>query len=280
MHNTIIGSIITDCADDNARARQELRFTSLFGVQPTFTGVGSYSPIEAAGNLLDQLDVLSNFPLASQQVTPIILVNVAPRGEDIAARWDNGTPFYYAKIGNILLAGTYEEQCLALLRDHGLLNHVALLDIPEVTQAAVAWGDLTPQWANRINHTQFRSLEFLPLAAYWIWRGRAVPSKTISLQSLPEVQQQVWLADNFGDIKTTLLASAADFRPGKQIRLANDQIATCYTRLADVPQEVTALTIGSSGYGEQRFLEVVVGHRGSAASKHQLSIGGPVLQKG
>jgi hypothetical protein len=58
---SLIGSIITDCADDNARARQELRFSTLFGTQPSFLGVSSYNSIEAAGNLVEQLDVLSSF---------------------------------------------------------------------------------------------------------------------------------------------------------------------------------------------------------------------------
>ena len=66
--NNVIGTIITDCADGSARTRQELRFTALFGVVPAFLGVGSYLPIEAAGNLLDQLDVLTKFPLAGQHL--------------------------------------------------------------------------------------------------------------------------------------------------------------------------------------------------------------------
>jgi hypothetical protein len=89
----IIGTIITDCADGHARARQELRFNSLFGVAPTFVGVESYAPIEAAGNLVDQLDVLINFPLADKERENIVLVNVAPRGEDVKEKWDNGTRF-------------------------------------------------------------------------------------------------------------------------------------------------------------------------------------------
>ena len=90
---SIIGTIITDCADANARARQELRFDALFGVKPSFLGVGSYSPFEAAGNLIEQLDVLTNFPVADKSRQNVVLVNVAPRGEDIQKKWDNGTPF-------------------------------------------------------------------------------------------------------------------------------------------------------------------------------------------
>ncbi len=273
----IIGSIINDCADDHARARQELRFKALFGVQPTFVGVASYSPIEAAGNLVDQLDVLVNFPLADKQSEHIILVNVAPRGEDIAARWDNGIPFYYAKIGKVLLVGTYEEQCLALLRDLGVADRVELLDTADVTRAAIAWGDLSTNQAERIKNSQFRSLEFLPLVAYWVQQGRPVPSQSRSLKDLPSTKKQVWSIDNFGNAKTTILPGNIGFRPGKKVMLSNGAEATCYHRLADVPQGVTALTVGSSGYANERFLEVVIGHRGNAAQTHNLTVGTPAV---
>jgi hypothetical protein len=274
----ILGTIITDCADDNARGRQELRFQALFGVQPTFVGVGSYTPLEAAGNLIDQLDVLCNFPLADQAASNIVLVNVAPRGEDIQARWDNGTPFCYFRLDNTLVVSAYEGQCLALARDLGIVDQVELLDVPTVTAAAVTWGELSTEQAARINDSQFRSLEFLPLAAYWLWQDRPVPSRTHSLADLPSTKGRVWLVDNFDDVKTTLLPETIDFKEGKQVVLANGQAATYYRRLADVPKNVTALTIGSSGYGSHRFVEVVIGHRGQAGSVHGFQIGSPVVK--
>ncbi|HEY1835307.1 MAG TPA: SAM hydroxide adenosyltransferase [Candidatus Saccharimonadales bacterium] len=274
---TISGSIITDCGDTNARTRQELRFKSLFGVKPAFLGVQSYAPIEAAGNLIDQLDVLTNFPLADNAKENIVLVNVAPRGEDVQKKWDNGTPFCHFRFGRTLIVSTYEGHCLALARNFGITDKVELLDIPTVTDAAVERGTLTWQPASRICNTQFRSLEFLPLAAYWLWRGDPVPSQTQSLADLPSTKNQVWHIDDFGNAKTTLLAEDIAFKPGKQTTLANGQTAVCYDRLADVPQNVTALTIGSSGFGSHRFLEVVIGHRGRAADRHDLGIGSPVL---
>lgn len=274
----IIGTIITDCADGSARTRQELRFDTLFGVKPTFLGVGSYSPIEAAGNLIDQLDVLTKFPLADKGRQNIVLLNVAPRAEDIKQKWDNGTPFCYFRIGNTLVASTYEGHCLALARDLGIVNEVELLDVPTVTWAAIEWGDLTSKEAEKINHSQFRSLEFLPLVAYWLWRGKSLPSKKQSLAELPVTKGQVWQIDNFDNVKTTLLPEDIAFELGKQIKLANSKLATCCRRLADVPKGVTALTIGSSGYGPHRFLEVVVGGCGKAAEKHSLTIGSQILQ--
>lgn len=274
----IIGTIITDCADGSARTRQELRFDTLFGVKPTFLGVGSYLPIEAACNLIDQLDVLTRFPLANTQRDHIVLVNVAPRGEDIKQKWDNGTPFCYFRIGNTLVVSTYEGHCLALARDLEIVSEVELLDLPTVTSAATAWGDLTSKEAEKINHSQFRSLEFLPLAAYWLWEDKPVPSIKQSLTELPSTNGQAWQIDNFDNVKTTLLPEDIAFEQGKQISLSNGEIATCYRRLADVPKNVTALTIGSSGYGPHRFLEVVVGGCGKAAREHGLTIGSQILQ--
>ncbi|HSE29743.1 MAG TPA: hypothetical protein VLA77_04125 [Candidatus Saccharimonadales bacterium] len=274
----VVGTIITDCADGSARTRQELRFNTLFGVKPTFLGVGSYSPIEAAGNLLEQLDVLTKFPLADKNRQNIVLVNVAPRAEDIKQKWDNGTPFCYFRIDNTLVVSTYEGHCLALVRDLGIAGEVELLDVPTVTAAAVTWGDLLAAEAKKINHSQFRSLEFLPLAAYWLWKGRSVPSKKRSLAELPSPHNQVWQIDNFDNVKTTLLPEDIDFEQGKQVVLHNGQEATCYRRLADVPNGVTALTIGSSGYGLHRFLEVVIGGCGKAASAHSFSIGSSILR--
>ena len=240
----VIGAIINDCADGSARTRQELRFNTLFGVQPTFLGVGSYSPIEAAGNLLDQLDVLTKFPLADKNRENIVLVNVAPRAEDVKQKWDNGTPFCYFRRNNTLIVSTYEGHCLALARDLGIVSEVELLDVPTVTAAAVEWGELTAEDAEKINHSQFRSLEFLPLAAYWLWKGRPVPSQKQSLADLPSPDNQVWQIDNFDNVKTTLLPENIGFKQGNQVALHNGETATCYRRLADVPKGATALTIG------------------------------------
>ncbi|HSX33617.1 MAG TPA: hypothetical protein VLF91_04755 [Candidatus Saccharimonadales bacterium] len=275
--NAITGVIINDCADDNARSRQEVRFESLFGAKPTFLGVGSYLPVEAAGNLLDVLDVLTNFPLADTERQSVVLVNVAPRHRGEQSAWDNGTPFCYFWLGKTLVVSTYEGECLAIVRDLGIVQEVSLLDTQAVTAAAVAWGDLTPAEADKITHSQFRSLEFTPLVAYWLLQGKPVPSTPQTLKNLPSAQGAVWLVDNFDDVKTTLLPVDVGFADGKQVKLVNGHLATCYRRLVDVPEGVTALTIGSSGFGPYRFLEVVIGHCGRAGKVHGFTVGDPVL---
>ncbi len=276
--SNVIGAIITDCADGPAQARQELRFDTLFGVKPTFLGVGSYSPIEAAGNLVDQLDVLTRFPLVDRKRDNIVLVNVAPRAADVKQKWDNGTPFCYFRIGNVLVVSTYEGHCLALVHDLGITDEVGLLDIPTVTEAAIEWGDISIEEAQKIRHSQFRSLEFLPLVASWLWKVKPVPSQRQPLAGLASPSGQVWQIDNFGNVKTTLLPENVSFEQGKKIPLYNGKVATCYRRLADVPKGATALTIGSSGYGPHRFLEVVIGGCGQASSVHGFEIGSPVLK--
>ncbi len=229
----MIGTIINDCADRNARARQELRFKSLFGVQPSFLGVESYDAIGAAGNLIDQLDVLVNFPLADKDSQAIVLVNVAPRSLAIKQKWDNGTPFCYFWVEHVLVVTTYEGHCLALARDLGIVGEVELLHPAKVTAAAVAWGDLTPAQAGKITNSQFRSLEFLPLVAYWLSQGKPVPSEKLSLADLPSLKGQVWSVDNFGNLKTTLSPEDVDFHEGKEIKLSSGGTAACYSRCAD-----------------------------------------------
>jgi hypothetical protein len=203
---------------------------------------------------------------------------VAPRGEDVQKKWDNGTPFCAFKTGQTLVVSTYEGQTLALARDFGIVDTVELFDIPTVTAAAVEWGDLTPEEAKRINDTQFRSLEFMPLVAYWIWQGKPVPSTPQPLAELPSAEGRAWFIDNFDNIKTTLLPKDVDFADGKEVTLEGGITATCYTRLTDVPKGKVALTIGSSGHGNNRFLELVIGHRGRAASELNIGIGASLLR--
>jgi len=89
--------------------------------------------------------VLTKFPIADKNHENIVLVNVAPRAEDIKQKWDNGTPFCHFRIDNTLVVSTYEGHCLALARDLGIIAEVELLDVPTVTAAAVEWGELTTE---------------------------------------------------------------------------------------------------------------------------------------
>lgn len=282
----VIGSIITDCADHNARTRQELRFANLFGVTPAFIGLGAKSPdIEAGGNLIDQLGTLVNTPASTEASEKIILVNVAPRGDKVRKKWNNGTPFCFVRVDDVLIVSTYAGRALSLLKQFSLAETVEVMDIPTVVTAAVEWGELTQEQADHITNTQFRSLEFLPLAAYWLSQGRDVPSETHPIEDDPEIKGSVWCIDSFGNAKTTLTEGDIDFEEGKKLPLVDGMEATCYRRLADVPKDESALVIGSSGYKKYRFLELVVqwrddGFHGSdsATSRHSLSIGSNTIK--
>ncbi len=139
---------------------------------------GANAPdIEAAGNLLDQLDIIRD-----HQDKAVILVNVAPRGDEIRKKWDNGTPFCYFWVSNTLVVGAYAGRCFGLAQARGLVKSVHLLDIPEVTTTFTRYGDLNEKQAITINNTQFRSLNFLPLVASWILDGKSVPSRKVDVE--------------------------------------------------------------------------------------------------
>ncbi len=271
------GVIITDCHDANAQARQQVRFTSLFGVKPAFIelGAGDNADLEAAGHLADVLDAIQT-PSGYPETPAVVLVNVAPRGDDVRGRWENGTPFCYAEIGNALVVSAYEGKALSLVRKLGQVSTAHLLDIPAVTQSLIDSGSITAREAHRISNTQFRSLEFLPLAAYEIASGNSLPSEELAVESHQNIEGLAWFIDNFGNVKTTLLPEDINFQEGQTIQLAGGQKATAYERLTDVPTGEFGITIGSSGYGEDRWLEVVQ-QRGRAADALSLGIGSQIL---
>jgi hypothetical protein len=276
VNSNFVGAIINDCADANAAGRQGVEFQRLFGLAPTFIGVESYSGLEAAGNLADILDRLVHAPGADPDQEAVILVNAAPRnGKE---KHDNGTPFCHFSIGKILVASTFDEESLAFIRDLGITDSVEVMSTPTVTAKAVeeGWDNLTVAQAERINDTQFRSLEFLPLVASWLRKGRQVPSETFKLADLESPGGKAWKIDNFGNVKTTLVKEDVDFEEGKQVTLADETEATCHRRLTDVPEGETAVTIGSSGFGDKRLLEIVI-RKGRAADQHGIAVGSSVL---
>lgn len=269
------GIIITDCSDPNALARQEIRFASLFGVTPAFVGLGTDNPdLEAAGHLVDTLDALRT-PSIYGNTPAVVLVNVAPRGDAVRKKWENGTPFCHFEVNGAIVVSAYEGRALSLASKLGLVSAVSLLDIPEVTSSLVADRVLNVSQAETINNSQFRSLEFLPLAARELIGGRRLPAEKLDLEEHPTLGQ-VWFIDGFGNIKTTSLPEDIEFKDGKKATLAGGQEIACYRRLADVPTGKLGLTVGSSGYGNHRWLEIVRQNH-SAASRLGVKVGRRVL---
>src|SRR3989344_3943695 len=227
-------TIINDCRDNNAAGRQCTRAAALLGVSPIFVGVKD--DIEAAGNLLDVLD-------AAEGREGIVLVNVAPRNGQ-AHNFQNGTPFGYFRYQNTLVISSISGYTLSLVKRFGLIDRIQLLDIPKVLAALAAQGQLGTELVEKISWSQFRSFDFLPRAAFWLWHRLPLPSETYSLESIPALERRVWCVDNFGNAKTSLLPEEVGFALGVKIKTKVGELV-CYQRLRDLPDNESGLVIGS-----------------------------------
>lgn len=265
MHITIIN----DCHDDNAAGRQMARAASLMNASVSIVGVEDYGDLSAAGNLIDVLDGYGDSE-------GVVLVNVAPRHKG-SKKWPNGTPFCYFKVKNVLVVSSFDGYTLSLVKKFGLCNSVALMDIPVATSAMVSGGAITEEERARIINSQFRSFDFVPRAAAFLYNGNTVPAETVPVNEIPDVPHAAWWVDNFGNVKTTLFKDDVGFENGKRIQTQWGELV-CTTRLADVPKGEAALTVGSSGYGPDRFLEVVI-QGGRADETLKAKIGDVIIDK-
>jgi hypothetical protein len=145
-------TIINDCRDDNARARQESRLASLLGTPLSFVGV--QSDLEAGVQLIDILDATEGRP-------GLILVNVAPRGGH-TTKWENGTPFAYFRHHDTLIVSSVDGYALSGVKKFVLAKSVQLLDTHSAATAMAAAGFVDAGAAARIPTTQFRSFDFTP----------------------------------------------------------------------------------------------------------------------
>lgn len=261
---TTFTRFITDCADPNASLRLGLQGEVLFGVTPQVVPVGS--EIEAAGLLVDALDVCSGIP-------GIIFVNIAPRNGD-AAKWENGVPFGHFSVGLTHVITTIGAKTLSLVAKLGLVKTVNVLDIPTVSEWAVARFLINGNEAKELRTTQFRSLRFAPTVGNWITRRNDVPSTETPIDDLVphslSREHRVWFEDCFGNLKTTRVARGLPARIGLEDRIGEVRFRE---RLKDVPDDgEPTWIVGSSGYGDCRFLELVV-QGASAADALKLKAG-------
>jgi hypothetical protein len=258
-------TIINDCADANASARQQTRVAALFGIQPSFVGVsGSLSEaaeLEAAGMLIDCLD-------AAGDAEGIILVNVAPRS-GAGKKYQNGTPFCYFRYKNTLILSSVAGLTLSLAKKFKLTGEVRVFDIKASVTKAAEDGLISRAEAEHIVTTQFRSFDFLPRAAKWLYDGRDLGGEVLSLREIPDAPQAVWWVDNFGNCKTTLTKD--ELPEGEKVETRCGTL-TRYERLSQVPDGEVALIEGSSGLGDSRFLELVIQGQ-SAAEKFEITAG-------
>lgn len=223
-------SIINDCFDSNARVRQETRVSSLFGVAPNFSGVGSYGDLQASGMLVDVLDFAGSGE-------GVVLVNVAPRHKS-GKKWPNGTPFGWFRYRGVLVLSSIDGLTLSLSKKLGLCFEFHVFDIPTVTDHAVHRGLISFEEKERIDRTQFRSLNFLPLAAKWMHDGNDLPSELFDLSQVSETGLVCWHVDNFGNVKTTATINDVFVSTDGRISTAFGEV-NYYPRLSDVPNDVT-----------------------------------------
>lgn len=242
---TKILTIISDCLDENAKTRQEIRYSSLI---PNITTkfIGATDDIGANGNLVDAIDAYKGAP-------GIIVVNVAPRGGK--EKYPNGIPFCFHQFGELLIVGT--PNCFELSYKLGLFSKTNETDVLTVCSKYLPEAE-----AQRIAESQFRSYEYLPLLVKWILESKKIEAKEISITPFSK-ESVVWHIDNFGNCKLTAI---------DQAELSKFSKMRFFERLTDVPEDgQPAIIRGSSGYKE-RFLELVV-KRGNASRKLGLGIG-------
>jgi len=257
--NTMFITVITDCLCANAQGRQQTRLTSLFRSPVNFIGVNT--DLEAAGNLIDIIE-------AGHGKKGIILVNVAPRNGE-AKKWPNGTPFAYFFFKKTLIISSIDGVTLSLIKKLKLTKSIYVTDLANTVTKNL------PSEAEKIINTQFRSLEFLPLLALWITKGKEIVFTEQNINTIPNAPEAIWWTDNFGNCKTTLLPEELN---EAKIRLIRNKIPKIefYDKLKDVPNGQTAVIIGSSGIDKNNFLEIVV--QGDNASKiHKITSGDILL---
>jgi len=239
-------TIINDCRDANAQGRQITRAQSILECPAAFIGVSS--DLEAAGNLVDALDAL-------EEREGVVLVNVAPR-HGMGKHYPNGTPFCYFHYKNTLVVCSRAGFTLSLIKKLNLVKKIFELDIPQTLSKLVSQNLLPPHLYDHITHTQFRSFEYLPRIAAFLLKKIPLPAKKIDTSSIFDAPSAVWWVDNFGNCKTTMLEHQLIKTDALAVHTARGDFPF-YPRLKDVPDTVTAVVIGSSGIGSNRFAEIV-----------------------
>lgn len=261
-------TIINDCHDPLTMNRQVVRAATFFpATHISPVAVGNFADIEASGVIIDTIDAAMDEP-------GIIIVNVAPR-HGKAKKWENGTPFGHVKYQNTHIFSSIDGATLSLVHKYGLAKEIEAYDIPTVLDAMIKHGKLAEHLRAPITNTQFRSYEFLPRVAKWVMNGVELPHEIHQLSDFLKAPVAVWYIDNFGNCKTTVWAEEIGHQAGKKIKTQWGEIM-CYDRLKDVPNGSPGIIVGSSGYREHRFIELVV--QGiSAAKQFNIKVGDKIF---
>ncbi len=252
-------AVVSDCGGQ-AMSRMMTRLLALHS-DAVCVPYESATIMEASGNVVDALDALAGRPGA-------IVCNSAPRKH---ARETNGDTIVYGCVrGHAIVVATV-----------GTLGMLKKL-VPDFSASAIDvdafMNYLSLGERRRFN---FRGLEVIPHILRSV-RDRSNLSKVSSPHhTFPAVSQCAWLVDRIErkrtNIKLSILRCEAPwFVPGQKVMIQFSGLSvrtmTCYERLTDIPENNFGIYEGSSGYGDNRFLEVAV-NGGSAAV--QLNVGTP-----
>jgi len=251
-------TIINDCFDQNAKLRQIARTGSLFK-NCSVSCFGVKSDLEAAGFLVDAIDAFGGRE-------GVIMTNVAPRDKK-AKKWKNGTPFGFFWNKKTLVVSSMDGFTLSLAKKLGIIEDFHILDIDEVLDS-ISDEELDKNTKQRITNSQFRSFDFLPRVASWIVEKRNIPFNKYDLSKVSNAPDAIWFVDNFGNTKTTLLKEEInlDAENNTVIKIAGKPIKlSFYNMLSNLPDKAMGITVGSSGIGKKRFLEIIF--RSGNASK-------------
>ena len=243
-------TIINDCFDQNAKLRQIARTGSLFK-NCSVSCFGVKSDLEAAGFLVDAIDAFGGRE-------GVIMVNVALRDKK-AKKWKNGTPFGFFWNKKTLVVSSMDGLTLSLAKKLGIIEDFHILDIDEVLDS-ISDEELDKNTKQRITNSQFRSFDFLPRVASWIVEKRNIPFNKYDLSKVSNAPDAIWFVDNFGNTKTTLLKEEInlDAENNTVIKIAGKPIKlSFYNMLSNLPDKAMGITVGSSGIGEKRFLEII-----------------------
>ncbi len=258
-------TIINDCRDDNARARQTSRVGSLISTSISFIGVDS--DLEAGMQLIDVLD-------ATGGREGLVLVNVAPRGGH-TTKWENGTPFAYFWHKQTLVILSVDGYALSAVKKLNLVSNVHLLDIHTAVETMLLSGFITEAEAKRVPLSQFRSFDFIPRAGVFMIKGNHLPSAPYDLTNIPDLPPAIWNIDNFGNCKTTLTPADVNTDNAPITRFGQ---LPYHEKLRDVPDGELALVQGSSGLDDTRFLEILM-QRKNFAQISGAQIGDDIFQE-
>lgn len=269
-------TVITDCSDANASARQISRYQSYLGVPSHLVGITtpttdldihpSHGELETATNLVDALD-------GAEGGRGVIVANVAPR-QGQGKHWPNGTPFGYFHYNQTLVIATIDGLVLSLVKKLKLTDHIKVFDIPTVIPEMIKRGYLKDWHADLIIKSQFRSYEFVPRVAKWLTEGIDLPFERYDIGKVTDAPKAISYIDNFGNCVTTLLPEDIDFNPGKKITTKLGEF-TCYERMKDVPNGQAGLIVGSWGLARYRWVALIIQGK-SAAKEFKLTVGAEV----